>query len=173
MKLETKNLFIRPPHINDFDDYWKMNNDPIAKKYTGGVIDLTYDEALEIHEKVCREFIDNPNKVFSVIEKSSEKCVGYCGLKYCDKLNGIEICYGYSQSSWGQGYGYESAYEVFKYGFQVMGLKKVVAAVNPKNIASEKILKKLGMIYVGKIDWSNQGKVNSYELTSEAYCQRR
>ena len=43
LEIETARLIIRPPSIEDFDEYWEMNNNPEAKKYTGGVITLSYD----------------------------------------------------------------------------------------------------------------------------------
>lgn len=169
MIIETKFLLIRPPCIEDFDNYWAMNNDPEAKKYTGGVIKQSYDEASSIHTKVCNEF-DAKNKnncIFSVVEKSSGQLIGYCGFKYCERMCDIEISYGFLRDSWGKGYGYEAAKAVLEYGIKILKLKKIVAAVNPQNIASEKILNKIGMTPNGKIRWGEQGLVNKYIIEIE------
>jgi [ribosomal protein S5]-alanine N-acetyltransferase len=169
LEIETARLIIRPPSIEDFDEYWEMNNNPEAKKYTGGVITLSYDETLVIHKQACGKFESSDNKVFSVIEKSTGKYIGYCGFKYCEILNGTEICYGYNQSAWGKGYGQEAARATLPYAFEKLKLKTLVSAVNPKNIASERILQKIGMQYDGQIEWKEQGLVNKYSLTSDKY----
>lgn len=169
MIIETKFLLIRPPIIEDFDNYWVMNNDPEVKKYTGGVIKQSYGEALSIHTKVCNEF-DAKNKnncIFSVVEKSSGQLIGYCGFKYCERMGDIEILYGFLRDSWGKGYGYEAAKAVLEYGIKILKLKKIVAAVNPQNIASEKILIKIGMTPNGKIMWGEQGLVNKYVFETD------
>lgn len=169
MEIETVRLIMRPPSIGDFDAYWEMNNDPEAKKYTGGVTTLGYDETLAIHKKVCDRFESSDSKVFSVIEKSTGMYIGYCGFKYCALLNGTEICYGYNRSAWGKGYGQEAAMATLPYAFETLKLKILVSAVNPKNIASERILQKIGMQYDGQIEWKEQGLVNKYSLTSDNY----
>lgn len=164
MLIKTKSLLIRPPYIEDFYGYWEMNTDPEAKKYTGGVITLSYEQALSKYTKICREF-DAQNKnncIFSVIEKVSNRYIGRCGFKYCELLGDIEILYGFSRKSWGKGYGYEAARAVLNYGIETLGLKKIVAAVNPRNVASEKILNKIGMIPDGQVMWREQGLVNKY-----------
>jgi len=51
-----------------------------------------------------------------------------------------------------------------EYGLNITEVKEIVAAVNPKNIASEKVLKSIGMQYVGQIEWPNQGLVNKYSI---------
>lgn len=166
MHIETRFLLIRPPDIEDFVEYWKMNNDQEAKKYTGGVIALSHDEALAIHTKVCNEFDANnkENCVFSVVEKKSSRLIGYCGFKYCKQLCGTEISYGFARDSWGRGYGYEAAKAVLDYGIETLKLKEIVAAVNPQNVASEIILNKIGMKPDGQILWKDQGMVNKYVI---------
>ena len=40
----------------------------------------------------------------------------------------------------------------------------VIAAVNPENVASERILIKIGMRKTGQIPWPGQGLVSRYEI---------
>lgn len=167
--METERLLIRLPLPEDFPEYWEMNRDPEAKKYTGGVIQLDYAEALAIHLQVCKDFEEQNPKccVFSVIEKSTGKCIGYCGLHYSEILGGIELCYGYSRPNWGKGYGSEAAQKMLEYGQKVLGLPVILAAVNPENIASEKILQKIGMKFNGEISWKEQGLVHLYRIETD------
>ena len=48
---------------------------------------------------------------------------------------------------WGYGLGFEAANAVLTYGIKVIGLKHIVAGVMPENLASIKILERLGFIY--------------------------
>lgn len=168
LPLETQRLLLRPPRPEDFPAYWAMNHDPEAKRYTGCVIRLDYAEALAIHLRVCEDFdAQHPARcVFSVIQKDTCECIGYCGFQYCAILDGIELCYGFSRHSWGKGFGTEAARNMLEYGQKVLRLPVILAAVNPKNTASEKILQKIGMEPDGEILWKEQDLVHRYRAVS-------
>lgn len=160
--ITTSRLLIRSPEIADFEAIWKMKNDPVVVEYTGGVSTLTREDAFKQHSQRCKNFENNDDKVFSVALKKSNQFIGYCGLKYCKTLNGTEILYGFSKEHWGQGYAKESAKAVLEFGLNNIAAE-IVAAVHPSNIGSEKVLKNIGMKYVGKIEWPQQGFVNKYK----------
>jgi RimJ/RimL family protein N-acetyltransferase len=49
------------------------------------------------------------------------------------------------RSAWGHGYAIEIGRGQLEYGFNVLGLKRLLALVSPSNIASTTALKKIGM----------------------------
>jgi RimJ/RimL family protein N-acetyltransferase len=53
--------------------------------------------------------------------------------------------YGVARSCWGRGIASEAARAVVDYGFEVFNLAKVWARADPRNVASVRILEKLGM----------------------------
>lgn len=166
--IETENLILRAPKIEDFEEYLGMNLDPVAKQYTGGVTTRTYEEELEDFQIRCRTFDSEEKKILSVIQKETGKYIGYCGFKYDDRLRGFEILYGFVQSAWGKGFGYEAAKAALPYGFHEMNLEEIFATVNPKNTASERILQKTRMNYIGDIEnWGSQGKMHKYRILRE------
>ena len=68
----------------------------------------------------------------------------------CGFLNdafGLDLGYRYSRNTWGRGIGTEAAKAVVEYGLNELGLLSIVGGVLPENIASEKILIKLGFIF--------------------------
>ena len=80
--IQTARLGIRAPMAGDFETFWRMNNDPEVKRYTGGVTALSREAALAQHEESCRTFDGlNPAEcIFSVEERSAGRCIGCCGL---------------------------------------------------------------------------------------------
>ncbi len=102
MQIETSRLILRGPELQDFNEFWLMVNDPVAKEFTGGVSPYAFNEQFILFKKDCEVFLQGDNAVFAVIEKVSNKYIGYCGFKYCNILNDIEILYGYCQSAWGR-----------------------------------------------------------------------
>lgn len=166
MNIRTERLVVRPPAIVDFETFWRMNNDPEVKRYTGGVTTLSREAALAQHEESCRTFDGlNPAEcIFSVEERSTGRCIGYYGFEYSKRLGAVELAYGLEKSAWGQGYASEAAEAVLRYGFDTLRLDVVTAAVNPENAASERILIKLGMSKTGQLPWPCQGLVDRYEI---------
>lgn len=164
--IQTARLVIRAPIAADFETFWRMNNDPEVKRYTGGATALSREAALAQHEESCRTFDGlNPAEcIFSVEERSTGRCIGYCGFEYSERLGAVELAYGLEKSAWGQGYASEAAEAVLRYGFDTLCLDVVTAAVNPENAASERILIKLGMSKTGQLPWPGQGLVDRYEI---------
>ncbi len=162
--ITTERLIIRSPELGDFEAIWKMKNDPSVVAYTGGVSKFTKVEAFEQHRQRCLGFENSEDKVFTVALKTSNAFIGYCGFKYCEILEGLEILYGYSKDQWGKGYAKEAAQAVLKYGLANIS-SVIVAAVHPDNIGSERVLQSIGMVYDGKIEWPQQGLVNKYKVS--------
>ena len=161
MIMETEKLLLRKPLLEDFDEYWFMKNDEMATKYTGGITPYRYEERLDLYKKEW-VFADQ-NTEFSIILKANGAYIGYCG--FVDKN---ELLYGIKRSEWQKGYGYEAAAAMITYGFKLLNLSHVIATVNPQNIASEKILQKIGLIFDYAIEESGI-KLHKYKLSVTDY----
>jgi ribosomal-protein-alanine N-acetyltransferase len=76
--------------------------------------------------------------------------VGTCGLEPFEFGNQPEVELGYRLclKHWGQGYATEAANAVLRYGFDTLGLHKTMAFALPQNVASLRILEKLGAVYL-------------------------
>ncbi|WP_175438432.1 GNAT family N-acetyltransferase [Fusibacter sp. 3D3] len=66
----------------------------------------------------------------------------------------------------GNGYAIEAAKAVLEFGLTELNLDEIVAAVNYENVASDKVLIRIGMHYVGDIEWPDQGIVKKYRIKS-------
>jgi [ribosomal protein S5]-alanine N-acetyltransferase len=85
---------------------------------------------------------------YAVVEKESQDFVGYCGLFHFPDVNGkpeIEIGYRLVRAAWGKGYATESARAVRDYAFATLGLNRLIAIIEPSNIASIRVAEKIGM----------------------------
>lgn len=183
MQLETNRLLLREPQIGDFDRYWSMVTDPVAKRFTGGVTQLTYDERRDFFLHDCQQAALAPLLEFSVVEKSSQRYIGYCGFRPSEEEGVAELIYGYCRDAWGQGFGKEAVQEILKYGFCYLRLKAVVATTHPLNVASAMILVSIGMQKTNsaavKQDRSpgqpasdkQTDPVDSYDLSADSYLQ--
>ncbi len=85
---------------------------------------------------------------WAVVEKAGRETMGYCGLFYFPDINGkpeVEIGYRLARRFWNSGYSTEAAIAVRDYGFTTLGLARIIAMVDPGNVASVRVAEKAGM----------------------------
>lgn len=75
--------------------------------------------------------------------------LGWCGLFPLEDTGLIEIGYRYVPSAWGQGVATEAGRAVLDHGFRVLGFDPIVAVAHPENLASRRVLEKIGLEYQG------------------------
>jgi RimJ/RimL family protein N-acetyltransferase len=82
---------------------------------------------------------------FDVVERKEDGCpIGVCGLAKRDFLDEVDIGYAFLPQYGGQGYALEAATAVLAHARELR-LKRVVATVRPDNLASIRLLGKLGL----------------------------
>ena len=87
------------------------------------------------------------NKTLALIEKKTGKFMGRCGLTPMD-IEGreeIEVGYMLAQEYWGRGLATEAARAILHYGFEQVGLVRLICVINPGNQASGRVAEKIGM----------------------------
>lgn len=78
-------------------------------------------------------------------ELDSGTFVGCCGLRpYRPAERMPEFGLQLRSACWGRGYGAEAGYAVLRYGFEALGALRISAGHHPGNVASGRLLLKLG-----------------------------
>ena len=85
--------------------------------------------------------------IWAIINKDSDKMIGYCGLRYLDKLEEVELLYGLAKAYWGRQIITKAASASISFGFEVAKLETIIAMVLPENHASKRVIEKLGFSY--------------------------
>jgi hypothetical protein len=88
--------------------------------------------------------------LWAVVEKNSRESIGYCGLTYFPDVGGqpeTEIGFRLARPYWGRGYATEAAVAVRDYGFDTLCLPRLIAIIDPQNVASIRVAEKAGMQY--------------------------
>jgi ribosomal-protein-alanine N-acetyltransferase len=75
---------------------------------------------------------------------------GWCGLQFLPETEETEVGYLLGRPFWGRGLATEAAQASVRHGFEVLGLETIVAIVHPENIASQRVIEKLGMSFTGQ-----------------------
>lgn len=146
LQIETERLILRESIVADAPDLYEMNSDPEVLKYTG---DVAFQSVAET-EILIRNYKDYEKYGYgrwTTIVKATNEVIGYCGLKYLEDISETDLGYRWKQKHWGKGYATEAGAACLKYGFKELGLQQIVAQVMEGNIASIRVLEKLGMSY--------------------------
>lgn len=100
--------------------------------------------------------------MYRVERKDDGASLGLCGLVYRDYLAKPDVGYAFFPEFAGLGYASEAAQAVFSYGKTVLQLPEIIAIVAPHNLASQKVLQKLGLVQVGEIAVPGENKKVDY-----------
>lgn len=85
--------------------------------------------------------------MWAVVHKDSGKMIGRCGLGFLDNTPEVELGYVLDKSYWHMGLATEASLATLKYGFLKVQLDQIVAIALPENIASRRVIEKVGMKY--------------------------
>jgi [ribosomal protein S5]-alanine N-acetyltransferase len=77
--------------------------------------------------------------------------VGTCGLRPVEDSAEIEILYSVEPPRWGTGLATEAAGAVLRHAFATLGLARVLGGIDEPNVASRRVLEKLGMRPAGAV----------------------
>jgi len=145
MILATNRLILRELNENDAKDMYLLNADPEVIRYTGDDPFESVDAA-RIFLMNYSDYVRNGMGRWAVIEKENQRIIGWCGLKRHDD-GMVDLGYRFLKSAWGKGYATESSLGCLIYGFQTLQLPQIIARVDPANIASVRVIEKLGFSF--------------------------
>jgi [ribosomal protein S5]-alanine N-acetyltransferase len=85
---------------------------------------------------------------WGLLRRADQAFLGTCGFGELERARGVgEIGYVLAKPYWGQGYATEAAAAVLQFGFVQLGLRLIEAQAFPENIASLRVMAKLGLRY--------------------------
>ncbi|MEG4580856.1 GNAT family N-acetyltransferase [Microcoleus sp. MON1_C5] len=144
-EIETARLYLRQFTPDDLDDLYRIYSDPEIMKYLSGV---RTREATEIAiYTMLKRWEENNFGMWAVVHKIDGKMIGRCGLCFLDGTSEVELGYALDKVYWNQGLATEASLASLNYGFEILKLDRIVAIARPENIASQRVIQKVGMKY--------------------------
>lgn len=147
--LKTSRLLIRPFEDTDAPFLVRLLNEDAFLKYIGDKNVRNEGQAISYLEKGPRAcYNEHGFSLQAVVLKETSEAIGMCGLLKRDYLDAPDIGFAFLEEFCKEGYGYESAEAVLRAN---AAFKHIHAITSPENIASEKLLLKLGFEYKTKL----------------------
>jgi RimJ/RimL family protein N-acetyltransferase len=146
--LETERLSLRQLTNDDSLFILELLNEPSFIQNIGDRNVRTIEDARAyILNGPVTSYEKNGFGLYLVVLKETNDSIGMCGLIKRDGLEDVDIGYALLPKFWSKGYAVEAARAVKEYAKDVIGLKRLVAIVDPANEGSIRVLEKIGLRY--------------------------
>lgn len=93
-------------------------------------------------ERIARHWRERGFGPWAVLREG--ELIGFGGLSHKLEVDGLNLGYQLHPAHWGKGYATELAMEAVRFGFEVLGERRVVGLVHVDNHASARVLQKAG-----------------------------
>jgi len=136
--LKTTRLLLRPLSLDDL---------PAVQSWAGNPANVRYMAWGPNTEEQTREFLTQaqPGKDFAVTLKESSVVIGSCGIYPDDKNDTGDVGWILSIDHWKHGYGTELGGELIRYGFEDLGIRRIIAQCAAVNYGSYRVMERNGM----------------------------
>jgi ribosomal-protein-alanine N-acetyltransferase len=145
--METERLWLRPLTLADVDDMFEYASDEKCVKY----VFPKHITKEDTRESIAAYFMAAPLGKYALELKSSGKMIGTIDLRIIEEKNSGEIGYTLNRNYWNQGYMSEAALALVALGFEQLQLIKIFAMHDIDNLASGRLMEKIGMEYEGTV----------------------
>jgi [ribosomal protein S5]-alanine N-acetyltransferase len=145
---ETERLILKPTAIEDHEFFLELLNTPKWIKFVGDRNVKSIEQAKEyIRNRILPQFEKFGYSNYTVIRKLDNAKIGSCGLFDREGLDGVDIGFAFLPEYEKKGYGFEAAERMKKAAFEEFNISQILAITMKTNLASQRILDKLGMTF--------------------------
>jgi RimJ/RimL family protein N-acetyltransferase len=145
--IETARLRLRPFAAADAADLHRHWTQPPVRKYLWDDRVISREEAADVVRMSADLFRRHGFGFWCVRDKGDGALAGYCGFRFMDDTDEIEIGYAVEPARWGEGLATEAARACLRYGFEEAHFPRVLGITDSANAASARVLEKLGMAF--------------------------
>jgi [ribosomal protein S5]-alanine N-acetyltransferase len=150
--LETERLVLRPLSVDDAPAIHRISNEPRVRRYLWDDEPVPSAQIQAVVVQSVRMFSEEGVGLFGVRLRGSAELVGFGGFGHTrDGPQEIELIYELVPELWGMGLATEASRACLRHAFEAAGLDRVVAGADALNVASLRVIEKLGMKAVGEI----------------------
>lgn len=143
--LKTERLHLTELSFDDADFILELLNEPTFKRFIGDKGIHTKDDALEYLRAVpLQQYEDHGYGLYRVAPGDNNVAAGICGLVTREEFPDPDLGFAFLNGHWGKGFAFESSLAVLAEGRDAFGLRRIIAMADEDNIASNRLLEKLG-----------------------------
>ncbi|MFG1676902.1 GNAT family N-acetyltransferase [Micromonospora sp. NPDC049282] len=150
--LRTARLRLRPFQNADADDLFALHSNAHILRYWDSP---PWREPVRAERFVaaCRRMAEEGSGARLAVDRVSDGAfIGWCGLvRWNPEYRSASLGYCFDEAAWGQGYATEAARVLLRWAFDTLDLNRVQAETDTRNLASARVLEKLGFVREGTL----------------------
>jgi [ribosomal protein S5]-alanine N-acetyltransferase len=146
--IETNRLLLKIASLDDIPFVYSATH---YKGFNDGMLwdkPESPEELIKPHEDLIKAWEEDLSYSFSIIKKSDQLLTGRISIRKTSEGNTWNIGFWTHPQHQNQGYMSEATSAIIKFGFSTLGAEKIIACHALWNKASEKVLKKNGMVFL-------------------------
>lgn len=170
----TNRLILRELIPADAPGMFELDADKDVHLYLDKPIS-SIEEARESIRFIRQQYRENGIGRWAVIEKESNRFIGWAGLKLVKEVtnhqvNYYDLGYRFIKKYWGKGYATEAAIASLDYGFNTLKAGNIFAMTDVNNLASVRVLEKAGLKFVTTFE-DNGEPANWFQISRQEWAQ--
>ena len=150
---------------DDLTEFAKINSDPEVMEYFPKT--LTKQESSDFIDRLQKHYKKRGYNYFATEILETSELIGFIGLAYqvyqTEFTPATDIGWCLKKSAWGKGYATEGAKRCLEFAFNELGIHKIVSTCTIRNIRSENVMKKIGLVKKGEFNHPNLSDYPEYE----------
>ncbi len=146
--LETERLILRPLSLSDATHIFKTwTNDTDVAKYMIWDLHETIDDTISWLKSEIAQINSDNNYTWGIVSKENNTLFGTISLHKDRGKNYFILGYNIAKSYWNKGFTTEAGKKVIDFAHSSLNIKKFFSRHAVENVASMKVLQKLGFTY--------------------------
>lgn len=153
LTIETERLILRKVVVADAKDLCELLNDEKVQDFLAGIPEnYTVKMAIDyINNKLSKNYLKKDFYDWGIEDKNTHKLIGRIGVYKFDEFRRMaDLVWYLNPIARGKGFMTEAGKSVIEF-LQNIGFERIEAFANVENIASIKVMEKLGMQYEGTL----------------------
>lgn len=165
---ETARLILRPFTDADVDAIAALRSDPKFMRYIKPT--ETRAQAISWMQLVTRYWKTDNYGFWAVVLKESSVTIGWSGTWNLLETREKEVGFAIAPALWGSGLATEAAAVALEFTFENRHADRAVAVAKPENLASRRVMEKLGMKFESERFFKSYNlKLAYYSIAREEY----
>ena len=153
--IDTGRLLLRRFVPDDLEAFYQLCSRPEIIRYAQGAPLASREAALEyMHAAPLRDYATHGYGRFACVWKPTGTVIGFSGIKFVPEIGENELGYRFLQEFWGLGLATEAGEASIEFARADLGLRRLVAMVHPDNVASARVVTKLGFSIEKRLRYS-------------------
>ena len=157
IEIETGRLLLRWWRDEDLEPYARLCDDPEVMRFIGDGSTLTREQSGDQISRFVRHRQERGFGLWAAEKRATGAFVGFAGLAHQEDWteggHKTEVGWRLDRAFWGQGLATEAAKASVAYGFETLGLVRIISIIQPGNTASRRVAERAGLTPRGETRW--------------------